>query len=596
MAYLVKTRPEDVLGNPRIKRKASQVGDAFVSQGEGLEVAPSAITRMVAEADAELLKVADTCNKGPVATDTLLQKVAAGVPIPGVGALLQRQQQAASNASAQQLYSQALNKLGMAPDLVKEITTGITSGVGGTAIGNWTTDAGPWIYDLEKPSLKTFPVLTPLRNRLPRSRGYGTSFRFRTITGISGSQTGGVANMRISQNEGTTEVFRGVTLNRPKKISYATTTANVLYRIQGVSDDLTWAAQYASQGFEDLRGLIARNLMSAHFMGEEQLLLNGRNSASGGTGALAAPGAPVLTSRAAATGETGLSGGTTSLYVKITSLGHFGESAGSSATTVAYTAGNVVDVTLPSTGLPTGSMGFRAYVSTGAADPGDASRFRVVWGSGAASGQDYSGGNLLTITGALPTSGSTVPTTDTGTGNVDDYDGIIPLTAANGGVSLRLNSTLSIDAIEKQLFYPLWNVNKADPDEIWVQALESIRITDLVLGASGTPYRVTVNVNEEGSITGGYRVSRLMNKVTGKVVDVTVHPYMEQGTLLALSYSLPIPDSEITNPWEVKESQSLISIAWPVIQESFDESTFCYSSLISRATIFSGILQGIQPA
>jgi hypothetical protein len=565
------TKSADVLGNPSLRKNA-----------EGVAVASNAeLAEMVSEADASF----KTVRAANLELDGEFVKAAAAAGFPVHTAQDTRAQ---SLGTALDKIGQSLAKLGIEPDVVKEITL--------SGISNWTTDQGPWLYDLEAPSKKVFPVLTPIRNRIPRQKGVGTSHRFRRIDGITGSQTGGLANLDISTSESVSTSFRGLSLNRPQKINYTTSTANVLYKLQGLSDDLTWAAQYAGVGFEDLRGLISHNLLLAHMMGEEQLLLAGR-----GTAAVAAPTlvSANVTVRTAGTGanaysnETALTGFTTNVYIKVCAITHFGYSVPSAAVTQAVSAGQVVDVTL--TSLPAGAHGFAVFASTGASDPGDGSRFLQVWNEGPANGLGYTGGNVFTISGALATSGTTVPSSDS-TQNTNAYDGLMTQTLASGLSVPRLNSALTLDAITKTVFLPGWLQYKADYDELWVHALESIKITDLVLGASGAPYRITVPVGSEGGVTGNYRVDRLLNKVTGKSVAVTVHPYMEQGNILALSYTLPFPYSEVPNVWEWRGPQDYMAVQWPVIQMSYDASTFTFGALVGYAPAYNAVLNGIQPS
>lgn len=569
---------KDVLGSPSIPYSYESIGKG-ASIDRGPMYTQADLIQLLTEADDEFMKVATHYGMTPdrVSSEVVEKWADMGLPT-------QRFMSGSGRGPGQTVerFREELTKMGMSADLAKEITL--------SGIGNWTTDQGPWLYDLEGPSKKVFPVLTPIRNKIPRIKGRGTSKRFRRIDGITGSQTGGIANTRISFNESVSTTVRGLALNRPKNISYATSLGNINYKLEGFSDDLTWTSQYASEGFEDLRALIALNLLRAHMMGEEQELLSGRVTA------ISTPSAPTLSQRAPATGESAISGAGTNVYVKITAVGHYGETPVSAVASIALTGGNVIDVTV-SNAFVAGAHGFDVYVGTGSSQPTDANFFQASWNAGAAVGQDYSGGNVFTISGALPTTGDTAAnhTTDT-TASADDYDGMMTITAASGGVAMRLNGTLTLDAIQKQLFLPMFTSYKADPDEIWCYALESIRITDLVLGASGTPYRVVVDMNAQQDVTGTYRVSRLVNKVTGKEVAVTVHPYIEQGNLLAVSYELPFPNSEVPNVWAKAMVQDYLQVDWPVIQMSYDSSTYGFGALIPYAPAYNGIIQGIQPS
>ena len=108
-----------------------------------------------------------------------------------------------------------------------------------------------------RPSRLVYPVYTVWRNKFPRPQGQGTSAQERVITGISGSQTGGQGVLDISitelvQSGGT---FSNWPLNLPPAGSQATATLNVPYRFMGVTEELSWLAQFAGQGFEDISAL-----------------------------------------------------------------------------------------------------------------------------------------------------------------------------------------------------------------------------------------------------------------------------------------------------------------------------------------------------
>jgi hypothetical protein len=79
--------------------------------------------------------------------------------------------------------------------------------------------------------------------------------------GISGSQTGGQGVLDISlpelvQSGGS---FSNWPLNLPPAGSQQTATLNVPYRFMGVTEELSWLAQFAGQGFEDISALANLN-------------------------------------------------------------------------------------------------------------------------------------------------------------------------------------------------------------------------------------------------------------------------------------------------------------------------------------------------
>ena len=73
-----------------------------------------------------------------------------------------------------------------------------------------------------------------------------------------------------------------------------------------------------------------------------------------------------------------------------------------------------------------------------------------------------------------------------------------------------------------------------------------------------------------------------------------VHPWLPQGTALLMSYTLPFPQTNVPNVWEVVNVQDYLSIAWPVVDLSYRFSILLYGSLVGYAPQYCGIIQGLQ--
>ena len=84
-------------------------------------------------------------------------------------------------------------------------------------------------YDLEAPAKMLTPRPTPLRNKISRGRGFGTSHRFKRITGHTGTGTGGVGIFRPGITDSTTNTFGSLNYLRGPTISYAGDESNVPY-------------------------------------------------------------------------------------------------------------------------------------------------------------------------------------------------------------------------------------------------------------------------------------------------------------------------------------------------------------------------------
>lgn len=476
----------------------------------------------------------------------------------------------------------ALDELKAAqPDLVKDIS--VTSPV----------STGLVAFDLEAPAKMLTPRPTPLRNRIARKKGIGTSHRFKVISGFTGTGTGGVGNLHPGIIDTTQTNFapsgagNALYYARGPKISYAGYDKVVPYSQFSVSDQVTWSAQYAGQGYQDIRQLSRTSLMYSSMLLEERMLLTGRGTASAFLGALAAPTGLALTARTAAAGETALTGFTTNVYVKVTSdAGDFGQSVLTAAANVAVSAGQVVDVTAT---LPAGATGMRVYVSTGASDPGDASR----WYAG------RSGYNLFTLQGALPTSGTAASavTADT-SAYASGYDGILPIcTGAESGYVNRLNGALSTanPGVEWQnAFVALYDKVKADPDRTLLNGSDRKQLSDALKTSSSSNYRMTITQDQLTGVTLGDVVNTIINEVTGKGVSVEVHPWMPQGNAPIISDSLPIPDSEVSDVWSVFNVQDLMGIDWPVNQFAFESSSYWFGTLLCYAPAWNGAITGIK--
>lgn len=438
-------------------------------------------------------------------------------------------------------------------------------------------------FDLEAPAKLLFPRPTPLRNRITRTKGQGTARRFKRLTGITGSGTGGVGLQRPGITDSTTTTFGSLSMRRGPKISYAADEDTVTYRQFSLSDAVPWSAQFSGQGFQDIRQLSQTSLLYASMLAEERMIIGGRRTALG---------APTFTlaQRAAGTGETGLQGGR--YWLKLTTDTVWGESVLSASVDLdTVTAGNVIDVSITDVA---GALGYRVYaarVAAAGADPGDASKFF----------QGRTGYNKFVLTGnpLITTGRAASDVAADGTASTEDYDGLFTLLQANGGYTKRLNAAFSTSnpGVEYQdAFSDLWDDVKADPDEVLMAGSDRKQLSDLLKTASSANYRLTV---EEGAREGtflGAIVNGLLNEITGKMVSVSVHPWFPQGNSMVMSWTLPIPDSEVTNVVEVCNVQDYMAVQWPVTQFLYEASSYWYGTLVFYAPAWCGQVLGIKLA
>lgn len=426
-------------------------------------------------------------------------------------------------------------------------------------------------YDLEAPAKMLYPTYSPLRNKIPRTKGQGTSRRFKKITQISGSN-GTFVNIFMSELPGGS---MGV-LNLPTAISLTGADASVAYQFMGLSNNASLLAELAGRGYQDIDALVNLTLLQSMMLNEEGAMLYARTST------LAAPTGVTVTAQTPSTGFTNLTGVSTNVYVKVTAVTPFGETT---ASTAANAAPSSQDVKVTWDDVP-GALSYNVYMSTGASDPGDASRFFA--GS--------SSTNFLEIGGAVPTSGNVAPASN-GTAPSNQYQGMVQDLVADGGYVKRLNAKLSVGGTEFQdAFKSLWNTNKANPDEIWLSGSDRYQLSQQILAAnSGSgAYRISFQRDELGNIVGGQVVTSMWNEVTGKELPISVHPWLTQGTSLILSYAVPFPNSDVPNVFENVMVQDYLGLSFPQIDLARRYAVVAYGALVDYAPGFNAIIQGIE--
>lgn len=511
----------------------------------------------------------------------------------GAGSAMAELEKAAANpALAKAIGADVLASLQSQVMASREIVKDITIGDGSTTGSPIGTGLVP--FDLEAPAKYLAPRPTPLRNKLPREKGQGTSRRFKRITGITGSGTGGVGVFHPGISETTQNTFNpagssnALYLNRGAKISYAGDDKIVPYFEFGVSDSVSFAAQYAGQGFQDVRALSAQSLLYSSMLLEERMLLMGRGTNSAFSGALASPTAVTVATAAPATGESAITGATTTIWVKVTAdAGDFGQSTLSAIASVSASAGTVGVVTIPTAVV--GAVGYRVYVGTGAGAPADSAMFYA----------GRTGSRVFRITGALPTSGTAASTVTADTSAyANGYDGILPtVLGANSGYVNNINSTFnatSPGAEFQTAFASMYNSVKADPDELLFNGTDRKNLSELLKNNSSSNYRLQIQQDEVGNAVLGSVITAIQNEVTGKVVPMTVHPWMPQGNAAILSYTLPIPDSQVSNVWSVVNVQDYMGINWPVIDFQYQQSSYWQGTFVCYAPAWNGAITGIS--
>jgi hypothetical protein len=460
-------------------------------------------------------------------------------------------------------------------------------------------------FDLEAPAKLLTPRPTPLRNRIPRKKGVGTSHRVKRILGYTGTGTGGQGQIWPGISENTQNNFAGggstpLELIRGPQISYTADDLILPYNSYSLSDQVSFDANFSGMGYEDLRQLSSTSTLYATMLMEERMMLMARGTASGYSGAIAAPTALVAASPAASGTQTALASGTYYVYITADagiSANGFGESIVSALATETVNTGDVLSVSFTGS---VGALGYNVYVGT-ATGTANAKLQGTVKGGTTVIIQGASATNLPANNFAFSTTGAAASRANADTSAyATGYDGILPtVLGPNTGFNNAINAAFSTSnpGVEFQnVFANLYQNVKADPDVVLMNGNDRKQLSDAIKGGSTANYRLVINNPGADGTTYGSIVTGLQNEVTGKAVDIMVHPWLNSGVAPVLSWTLPIPDTQVSDVWANFLVQDYMGIQWPVTQFTYDFSTYFRGTFFCTAPAWNGAVSGIQTA
>jgi hypothetical protein len=458
-------------------------------------------------------------------------------------------------------------------------------------------------FDLEAPAKLLTPRPTPLRNRIPRKKGVGTSHRVKRITGYTGTGTGGQGNIWPGITESTQNNFAGggsspLELIRGPQISYTADDLVLPYNSYSLSDQVSFDANFSGLGYQDLRQLSSTSTLYATMLMEERMMLFARGTASGYSGAIAAPTALVASSPAAAGSQTALAAAVYYIYITADagiSANGFGESIVSAVASETVASGDVLTVSFTGS---VGALGYNVYVGT-ATGTANCKYQGTVKGGSSVTIQGAGATNLPANNFAFTTTGSAASRANADTSAyATGYDGILPtVLGPNSGFNNAINSAFSTSnpGVEFQnVFAGLYESVKGDPDVVLLNGNDRKQLSDAIKSGSTANYRLVINDPGTSGTTYGSIVTGLQNEVTGKAVDLMVHPWLNQGVAPVLSWTLPIPDTEVSDVWANFLVQDYMGIQWPVTQFTYDFSTYFRGTFFCTAPAWNGAVSGIR--
>lgn len=453
-------------------------------------------------------------------------------------------------------------------------------------------------YDLEEGAKLLYPVLTPLRNEIPRTSGKG---------GIQANWRGVIA---INPQQVSAGVSSG---NRGGMIAVTTQDYTAAYRGLGLEAAVDFEADYAAQNFDDVKALAAKQLLESVMIQEEQIILGGNSSLALGT-----TGTPVVAPGAAGTGSLATGVVVSVICVGLTLQGYLSASvAGGISGQITRTntdgssdvfGGGCAQKSAASNTTTTAAL---SSVAASVAAQTGAVAYAWYWGT---VGNETLGA-VTTVNSYLIQANATgtqlasaIPNAaGDNSKNTLVFDGLLSLAfnpANNAQVYVcggNNNATLTADGAGGIVEFDLvlkafWDLYRLSPTKIYVNSQEQQNISKKILqGGTQAAQRFVFTV-DQGKIGGGYLVTSYRNKFTmngAAEIPIELHPNMPAGTVLFFTNKLPYPMSNVSNVAQIRARREYYQIEWPLRTRRYEYGVYADEVLQHYFTPSLGLITNI---
>jgi len=458
-------------------------------------------------------------------------------------------------------------------------------------------------YDLEGPAKSFVPVITPLRNRIPRvGGGTGIATNWKAVTAVNTGKTG----LGVAQG-----------LRAPVQ-AVATKDYTAPYKTIGLEDYVTFEADLAAKGFDDVKALAVLNLLRAVMIGEEGLLVGGNASIALGTA-----GTPTLV--ASASGGTLATITLSVIAVALTHEAYVAADQSLVSATSIPVSGNrtLADGNVQFYNAGTGQKSANATVAvTGATGSATASIPAINGAVGYAWFWGLAGAEVL---GAISTinsvkiianaTGTQTPASFTAdfSQNSFVFDGLLSQiwTPGSGSYVLRLatgvagtGTPLTADTeggvveIDTALQW-FWDNLRLSPTDMYIgSAAQSAIYKAILQGGTNTATRFVINV-DQGNLKGGFMVKSYLNKFTmagAQEIGIHLHPNMPPGMIMFYTDQVPYPLSNVANVLQVKTRRDYYQLEWPLKTRRYEYGVYSDELLQNYFPPAFGVISNIAGA
>lgn len=473
-----------------------------------------------------------------------------------------------------------------------------------------TATSGITAYDLEAPAKQLYPVITPLRNEIPRVSGKGgIQANWRAVTGLN------TAGVRAGVSGG----------NRGAVVTTSTQDYTAAYKGMGLEDNVTMEADYSAEGFQDVKALAVEGLLRALMIGEERIILGGNSSY-----ALGNTPTPTLTSAntgGSLTGNTGYGVGCVALTLDAYLNGSL--TAGVPQTITRTNADSSTDTVNCGTARPSSqaniinaNTGATTTISASVTAVAGAVAYAWYWGANsgnltlgaittinsvlitaAATGNaSQSGGNFQALSNADKSTDSLVfdgLLTFASQSSLGSYQKVMATGTAGTGTPLTGDGYGGCVEIDNAL-KSFWDNYKLSPDTLWVSSQEMKQIAQIVANGTTTGAQRIMFSADPGNVVGGaVIVKSYLNKYGmngNQELKIRLHPNMPPGTMLFTTNRLPYPLSNVSNVMQMRMRREYYQIEWPLRTRKYEYGVYADGVLQHYFPPSLGVITNIAPA
>jgi hypothetical protein len=452
-------------------------------------------------------------------------------------------------------------------------------------------------YDLQPAAQLLYPITTIMRNMIPRNvGGTGIQANWRTITAVN------PGNVSIGLSEG----------NRGGYMSQTVNAVLAAFAFLGLDNYVTFEADYAAKGFDDVRALAVTELLQACMEQEEKIIIGGNATMLLGTGV-------VPTATGHATGGA-LSDGTTYSFVVVPltydgmlqstvaagvklpytrtnadgstdTIQGFSGIASTNSTGGTLNAGTAVQsFTLSTTATP-GAVGYAWYASATAAS----------WKLAAITGNPTATITALNASGQLS---SALPSTDTSTNSLV-FDGLLTQAMKSGSGSYTKDlggaafttsgsGTGGIAEIDTALS-SFYNNYRLIPTDIIMNGTDQQNAKNKILTGNTNLAPFFMSDASANGLAAAAQF-KVYNNPIGfgtQQLQVHAHPFMPQGTCYIYSRTVPYPLSNVAQLVRMLLRRDYYQIEWPIVSRKYQYGVYFDGVLQNYFNPAFGVITGI---